>query len=374
MVEMTARTLTSTILTGMLLAGLTATSAGAQEAVTYVVRDIEVAAPDGPTVDVQLDDPDFGTDRTPMRVVHGPVYTWVVPRGDSLTVRDAAMILHHNAPLRPGPGSVFVRGWQSVPVARYDTVHMALERGDRDRVVAGAAAHHYRLRAVIRRHPEQDVTSRYAYTADLWVRPDLVHSWAPFGYGTRSLPRVAPRLREALDRRLGDLGLVARSILHVEYSRTGVSGPTRRTSAFEISGLQPADPPPSPGSVVDQSLIERLRAEVRSDPARSCLALGRGEIPEGVDVAEDVPFPVLAQVSEGCSSRELYFTMLKDRLDQDPAPVCSAAAEAEDPAALAEAVFTTPQRTAFMELLSATDRRRFHVELRRYCQQLQQTR
>lgn len=360
--------------TGALLAtlvGLCAAPATGQEAYTYIVRDVayDFAELDNPPGSGGLA---IGEDRTPLRVVQGAELTWVVPEGDSLTLEDAVLILSRNAPVRPGSGPVLVRGWDPAPAARYDTFDMALQRGDRDRSVAGRAAHHYRLQAVTRRAMGGDPDQHYEFTADLWIIPDVPHSWAPFGYGTRSLPRVVPRLRDRLDARLSELGLVGRAVIRTRYTmlRDGERDGSRRVDAFEISALERAETPPAPGPVVDRSVVEAIEERLTTRPSAVCAAVTTGEAPEALvgDVPADAVAAMLADLNDKCSSPELYFAMLEGRLRSDPDPVCAAAASAPDARGLAEAVFTEAQRSAFLELMDEGDRTRFHAELRRYCE------
>lgn len=357
----------------LIATGPAAAPASAQSAYTYVVREAGGAL-EGPGGEATSGHFDVEADRSPMRVVQGPELTWVVPEGDSLTMENAALILSRNVPVRPGPGPLMVRGWHRAPAARYDTFAMELVRGDRDREVAGRDGRHYQLRAAFRRSRTTEGTEqRYEYTADFWILPDLPHSWAPFGYGTRSLPRTAPRLRDELDDRLSELGLVARAVTRLDYALIRDGEPpdgSRHVRTFEISQLERTEAPPAPGPVVDRSVIEALEERVRTDPGPTCLAVARGEAPDGAmdGVPSEARTAILAGINDRCSSPEPYFTMLEDRLENDAGPVCAAATSAADAGALADAIFTKAERAAFLELLDETDRQRFHADLRRYCE------
>lgn len=364
-----ARTLAAVPLIA-LAAGVAGTPAAAQEALTYVVRDADMVPRPGGEGSSEID---FTADPDPMRVFQGPETTWVVPEGDTaLTRENATMILSRNAPVSPGPGDLMIRGWRPAEVASYDSFSVSLTRGDRDRDVAGQTARHYVLESYIQRTGAlAGNRQRYVFSADFWVIPGVPHSWAPFEFGTRSLPAVAPRLRDTLDARLGELGLVGRAVIRMDFSLLEdgeVAGRSEQLTAFEISGLEPAEPPRSPGPVVDRSVMTAVEQGLVEDPAPLCTAVARQEIPPSIgEVSEAARGTVLATINDACGSPELYFTMLEDQLEEDPDAVCARVAEAADPAALAESIFTERQGRAFMQLLTDADRTGFHAELRRYC-------
>lgn len=131
-----------------LLAGVAPVSGPAVDATTYLVRDSDqgVAWP-GARPEV-LPELDLSGDRAPLRVRQGQILTWIVPEGDSVTMRNAAMILDRNIPLRPGPGDIMVRGWQE-PTAPFGTFDLELARGSLDRLVAGRPARHHRVHATL---------------------------------------------------------------------------------------------------------------------------------------------------------------------------------------------------------------------------------
>lgn len=352
-------------------AALVAAPAVAQEAYTYQVRDAGGGFRMGGEAARELD---VSRDRNPMRVIQGPEFTWVVPEAgaDTLTRENAAMILSGNAPVRPGAGDLVVRGWRPARVARYDSFYVRFDRGDRDREVAGRTAHHYRLEAHIRRTSSVDGSDqRFEYDADFWVLPNVPHSWAPFGFGTQSLPALAPRLRDTLDARLAELGLVGRAVIHMDFAmlRDGedASG-SRQTTTFLVSDIARVDPPPAPGPTVDRSVMDRLEQRLLQDPGSTCVAAAEGHLPvDSQDVADAARPALLASISDGCSSPELYSGMLEGRLQEDPDALCEEIEAAEDPAALAEAVFTDTQRAAFMDFVTEADRIGFLGELRGYC-------
>ncbi|MGK7312405.1 MAG: hypothetical protein ACN0LA_09220 [Candidatus Longimicrobiales bacterium M2_2A_002] len=362
-----ARTLATTIL-ALLAVGLAGPPTAAQEAFTYLVRHASGAyrSGDGP---VELD---FSADRDPMRVVQGPEVTWVVPRGDSLTRENATMILSRNAPVSPGPGDLMIRGWRPAEVASWDSFSVALSRGGQDREVAGRTAHHYILESYIQRTGAvAGNEQRYEFDADLWILPDVPHSWAPFGFGTRSLPTLAPRLRDTLDERLGELGLVGRAIIRMDFTLLDDGRETdgsRQVTGFEIYEMERTDPPRSPGVVVDRSVMTAVEDGLLEDPAVLCAAVTSDQLPASLgDVPDAARGVIMATINDGCSSPELYFTMLEDQLQADPDGLCARVSGAEDAAALADSVFTVPQKKAFMEMLTEVDRIGFHGELRRYC-------
>lgn len=362
------RTLLVLLLIPLALLGV-ASPAHTQDALTYLIRDVDGgyrvggAAPDSF---------DFSADRDPLRVVQGPDITWVVHNGDHLTRENAVMILSRNVPVQPGPGGVVVRGWRPAHVEHYDSFFVSLTRGDRDQKVAGHTAHHYRLHSHIERTGEMGGPQRYDYDADLWVLPDLPHSWAPFGFGTQSLPALVPRLRDSLDVRLSQLGLVGRAVIHLDFAmiRDGQdAGGSEQTTAFEISGIQTTDAPPSPGAVVDRSILASLQDRILAHPATLCLAANQDRLPDALDAVSEAAKPaVLATIAQGCASPELYFQMLEERFKSDREATCRTIQTADDPAAMAEAIFTDEQRTAFMDFVSEADRIAFKGELERYCE------
>ncbi len=362
------RTLSRTLLALIaLLVG--AAPAVAQQAHSYIVRD----AGGGYRMGGEAPDSfDFSADRDPMRVVQGPEWTWVVHEGDSLTRDNAVMILNRGVPVSPGVGDVVVRGWRPARVASYDSFTVTFERGDADRQVAGHAAEHYRVRSFIQRTSTFGDVQRYTWDADLWVLPDLPHSWAPFGFGTQSLTALAPRLRDSLDVRLAERGLVGRAVIRMDFAmiRDGEeAGGSELTGAFQVFDIATADPPPAPGPAVDRSVMASLEQLILQEPATTCAAAAEGRVPDAVgDVPEAARGAVLSTITEGCRSPELYFGMLEDRLESEPEAVCQEITSADDPTALAEAVFTEGQRAAFMEFVPESDRIRFHGELRSYCE------
>ncbi|MFO7894896.1 MAG: hypothetical protein R6U63_14275 [Longimicrobiales bacterium] len=356
----------------LVVALLSASAAAAQEAYTYQVRDAGGGYRMGGEAPREFD---FSRDRSPVRVIQGPEFTWVVPEGrvDTLTRENAVMILSRNVPVRPGMGDVVVRGWRPARVARYDSFSVHFDRGDRDREVAGRTAHHYRLEAHIRRTSSVDGSDqRFEYDADFWVLPDVPHSWAPFGFGTQSLPVLAPRLRDTLNTRLGELGLVGHAVIHMDFAmfQDGEEADgSRQTTAFLVSDIERVDPPPAPGHAVDQSVMDHLEQRLLQDPAATCTAAAEGRLPADFDdVTDDARPALLAFITDGCRSPELYSGMLEDRLEEEPAALCEEIEAAEDPAALADAVFTETQRAAFMDFVTEADRIGFLGELRGYCQ------
>lgn len=360
------RTLATTTLA--LFAAGVALPAQAQEAFTYLVRTAGGAdrSGDGP---VELD---FSADRDPVRVVQGPEVTWVVPQGDSLTRRNATMILSRNAPVSPGPGDLMIRGWRPAEVASWDSFSVALRRGGEDREVAGRTAHHYILESYIQRTGAvAGNEQRYRFDGDLWLLPDVPHSWAPFGFGTQSLPTLAPRLRDVLDERLGELGLVGRAVIRMDFTLLEdgrENGGSRQVTGFEIDELERTDPPRSPGVVVDRSVMTAVEDGLLEDPAVLCSGVVDRELPESLGPVPDAARGIImATINDGCSSPELYFSMLEDQLEADPDALCARVSGAADAAALADSVFTPPQKKAFMEMLTEADRMGFHGELRRYC-------
>lgn len=363
-----ARSLATTALV-VSAACLTAPPATAQDAFTYLVRDASGPYRSGAESPTELD---VSADGDPMQVVQGPEITWVVPEGESLTLDNATMILSDNAPVSPGIADLMIRGWRPAEVASWDSFSVALTRGDRDREVAGRPARHYVLESYIQRTGAvAGNEQRYTFDADLWILPDVPHSWAPFGFGTQSLPALVPRLREALDERLGELGLVGRAVIRMDFALLDggrVTGGSEQTMAFEIFGLESTDPPRSPGIVIDRSVMTAVEDGLMEDPATMCTAVAAGELPAGLgDVPEAARGTVMATINDGCGSPELYFTMLESQLEADPDALCTKVAGATDAAALADSIFTAAQRKAFMEMLTAADQTGFHGELRRYC-------
>jgi hypothetical protein len=341
----------------------------AQEAYTYIVRD----AGGGYRVGGEAPDTfDFAQDRDPLRVIQGPEWTWVVHDGDALTRETAVMILDRGVPVSPGIGDLVVRGWRPSRVASYDSFAVAFERGDADRTVAGHSAEHYRLTAFIQRTGSFDDVQRYTWNADLWVLPDLPHSWAPFGFGTQSLPALAPRLRDSLDVRLDERGLVGRAVIRMDFAmiRDGEeAGGSEQVVAFQVSDIEATDPPPAAGPTVDRSVMTTLEEQVLQRPAAVCAAAADDRVPDALgDVPEGARPTILATINDGCGSPELYFGMLEDRLESDPDALCQRVTAAENPTALAEAVFTEAQRAAFLEFVNESERIGFHGELRRYCE------
>lgn len=351
-----------------LLAGTAPTDGQAGGAITYLVQDSDqgVAWPGArPEVAPELD---LSGDRSPLRVYQGPTLTWIVPEGDSVALRNAVMILDRNAPLRPGPDDIMVRGWQE-PTAPFDTFDLDLARGSLDRRVAGRPARHYRLHATLwNSGPGATVGQRLAFTAHFWVLVDVPHSWAPFGFGARALTSLAPAFRDALDRELADLGLVAMAVTRSEYTEDRDRAPSVRVQAFTITAIEASDPPPPVGPVIDHSVLTGLDRRVRRAPGATCTAVAAGELPDEVrGVEEGARRAVLARVNDRCGSPELWFGLVEDRLRAEPADFCARVAAARDPADLAEAVFTAAQQSAFSEFLTDVDRQRFHADLQRFC-------
>ena len=343
-----------------------ATPAAAQAAWSYTVRDVDV---DGLA---EARDLDVDTDRNPMRVVQGPDVAWVVPRGRELTREHAAMILHDDAPVNAGTGDLLVRGWERTDAARRDGFSMTLERGDEDRQVAGRAAEHHVLRARVERTGSLDGSrQRYDIEADFWILPGLPHGWAPFGAGSRSLPALLPRLRDALGERLDELGLVGRAVIRLELTMQENDGPptrSARTTVFEVSDIARAERPPAPGPVVDRSVLESVERTLIEDPGPLCRSIADGELPASIDIAhEPARGPLRAHVSAACGSPELYFTMVEEDLEADPDAVCRKVDAAGSPRELAGALLTEAQRTAFLELLPDHEQTGFQHEMERYC-------
>ncbi|MFW5946874.1 MAG: hypothetical protein ACOCUW_00165, partial [Gemmatimonadota bacterium] len=221
----------------LLSAGLVsvAGAASAQAAYSYVVRPLEASS---------------SGDRVPLRVVQGPEVTWVVPEGGPLTLASAVAVLRDNAPVVAGPGSLLVRGWERAPAAAYDTLSVELIRGVRDRPLAGRTADHYVLRALVeRRDSPGGLPRRHRVTADFWILSDVPFTWAPFA-ASGWLPRRFPHLREELEPRLSELGLVGRAEIRVEESLLLGGQPLggdREAAAFEVSDLRRMEAPPVPG-------------------------------------------------------------------------------------------------------------------------------
>ncbi len=352
-----ARHVTTLILAAAATGSLPGTGR-AQAAMTYVVRDAQRGvAWTGAAGAAAID---LSGDRNPMRVTQGNTLTWVVPLdADETPTPRTAVVLHHNVPVRPETGGLMVRGWPSDRAARYDTFDLELARGAHDREVAGRTARHYEVRAVVARTGPDGGMGRFDYAAHLWVLPDLPHSWAPFGFGARSVTGLLPRLRDELGDRLSDLGLVAGAVIRIRYAQEG-KPPVERVRAFEVSNLELAEPPPGVGPVIDRAVLDRLDRRTLEEPGAVCPAVARGELPPGApELAGDAAAAVRGRIADRCTSPELYFGVLEDRLRSDPAALCARVRAA--------AVFPRAQRSAFLEFLTEADRRTFHGELRQYC-------
>ena len=362
-----AAALTSSVLAGGAAAPV---PTAAQAGWSYTVRDADATRtrPGAEAADL-----DVATDRNPMHVVQGPEFTWVVPEGRALTRENAAMILYDNVPVNAGTGDLLVRGWRPVRVARHDSFSVTLGRGDDDREVAGRAADHYVLRAHVDRIGSVDGTrQRYDVVAELWILPDLPHSWAPFGVGTWSLPAQMPRLRDVLDPRLAELGLVGRAVIRLDLGVGDADGSpsttSTRASVFEVFDLTRTERPPVPGPVIDRTVLTSVEETLMRSPAGLCRSIAHGELPSSIHIAhEPARGPLEAHVNAACGSPELYFAMIEDELEADPGALCRKVDGAGNPRELAEAIFNEAQRTAFLQVLPPTERTGFHAELQRFC-------
>lgn len=100
-------------------------------------------------------------------------------------------------------------GWTSYgKTIEYQVFDLEIERGEKDRPIAGQTASHYRLNAAIVSKDERAmVATRQTLNSDLWV-----HAGKPFGFAPFAIQGMYgdPRLSAALLERLGDLGMVVR--------------------------------------------------------------------------------------------------------------------------------------------------------------------
>lgn len=344
----------------------------AQEAYTYTVRDggggygIGAGAGDAvPELDLY--------DGRAVRVVQGPELTWVVEEGDPFTVRDAEFVLHHNVPVMEGSGALLLRGWRPARIERYDTFAVSLTRGGRDRDVAGRTAHHYVMRALVERvGPYDEAGQRFRLEGHFWIIPEVPFTWAPFGLGARSLPILLPRLRDELEPRLGELGLVARAVTRTEFTmlRDGLApAGSEQVSGFEIFGLERTHAPPAPGPIVDRSIVDAAQRLAVSHPGRVCEGAADGELPAimRARIDEDLWGPLIGFIDSACGSLPLYLAILEARFDGDEEGLCRAVRESRSPNHLARAVYDDEQRAAFMQRLGPDARREFLERLRGLC-------
>lgn len=353
---------------------------GAQDPVQYTVRDVQ-GGYTWPSDDAAaLPDLDFSSDRQPMTVLHDADLALLLPQGQAATVENAALILHDNDLLVPGAGSLLVRGWRHDPAERYETLEVELERGDRDREVAGRSAEHYELRARIHRdrsriyrdQPDAEQEEQYEVISHLWILPDLPFSWAPFGFGTQTIPALMPGLREELEPQLAELGLVGRAIHKVDYRlirEDASAGGSTQLTGFEVSGIEPSEPPTIDRAIVDRELMAAVESRLMNAPAGVCAAVAEGEIPDlGVAIDDDVRAPLVDFLRGGCASPELYFGMMEEQFESDPEGVCETVLDAAGPDELASSLLTEAQADAFRTSLSGEQREAFHGELRGYCE------
>lgn len=251
----------------------------AQDAYTYLVRPEPIAEHEALET------------RPPLRVIHGPEVTWLLADGRSATLESARLLLHGNAPVTHGPGSLLVRGWPESASDGPDSVSFELVRGDQDREVAGRMAiHYYLLARVIRRewvpaavdglerHPER----RYRVTAELWLIPGLPFTWAPFASRPESLPALLPGLRDDVEKRLEDLGMVARAVTRISLEPSGDNGGhpgDERLSGFEVSNIQPTRALPAPGPIVERATADALVRLLRDHRRTVCASASHGDLP-----------------------------------------------------------------------------------------------
>lgn len=329
--------------------------------------------------------PDVSADRTPTEVIQAPGVTLVGPLGEELTWESAHLRLVDNTPVRDGPGGTLVGSWPDPgDDVSYGPVVVEVRRGDRDAAVAGREATHYVLEAeLLRRQPGRD--HHYRITSELWVLEDLPFTWAPFGRYTTSLPSYDPRLREAMEKELERLGLVARAVTTVDFElldeddTPGDPSNAGSTSvkAFEISNLTRAPAPERPaGPVVAAEFMDRLGRAVMADPAGTCARATAGEMLEVI--REGVPSShreaVLSEVAARCErdAADLYTEVLLARVEEagEWGPLCAEVTFGEGPEAFARSAFRDEATSeGFLRMVSETEQEELMATIEAACEE-----
>lgn len=367
----------------------TAPSAAAQE--TGEALRYELRTADGPATQAltpgateEPDVPDVSADRTPTEVIQAPGVTLVGPLGEELTWESSHLRMVDNAPVREGPGGTLVERWpEPRGEVTYGPVMVQTRRGGRDAAVAGREATHYVLEAeLLRRHPGRD--HHYRITSELWVLEDLPFTWAPFGTGSTSLPSYDPRLREAMERELERLGLVARAVTTVDFEllddedTPGDPSNAGSTSvkAFEIANITRVPAPERPAApVLSGGFVDRLERAMMTDPAGTCARATAGEMLEVV--REGVPSShreaVLSQVATGCEKApgELFLGVLEARVEEEGewGPLCAGITFDEGSEAFARSAFPDGETAdGFLRMLSEVEQREMMAMIEPVCE------
>lgn len=371
----------------LLLTGLSVDAAAAQEGEAYRY---ELRNAGGPAVQALTEGaeekppvPDVSGDRTPQQVLQGPGITLVGPLGEELTWESAQTRLMDNARVMSGgAGGTLIKSWPELRVeVDYETLRVDVRRGNDDATVAGRDAKHYVMEAeLLRRHPEGRKDQRFLITSQLWVLEDLPFSWAPFGVLSDALPSYDSRLRAAMEEELAELGLVARAVTTVGFEVLGPddapgdpsNGGSTQVKAFEIANISRTSAPVGPDApVVTKAFTRRLERALTQRPAEMCGQLVAGEIPDVIrkGIPEADRAGVVSSLAAHCEEDPsgLFFGLLEPIYTEDPEAFCQAVSSAEDPDALARAIFTDVQARGFDEMLSPEEKEEFAAKVRPAC-------
>lgn len=174
-------------------------------------------------------------------------------------------------------------GWTTYGKAvDYQVFEIAIERGEKDRSIAGQTARHYRLNATIVSKDERSmVPVRQTLQSDLWVHEDKPFGFAPFAtqgmYGD-------PRLSAALLERLGELGLVVRvesrhTRQPIDENGEPLRDPREDGHVAWVSDLERAQVPVIDLPRVDPATFRELRRLSREQAGPICDAVESGDVP-----------------------------------------------------------------------------------------------
>ncbi|MGM0516087.1 MAG: hypothetical protein ACQER6_00640 [Pseudomonadota bacterium] len=174
-------------------------------------------------------------------------------------------------------------GWTSYGKAiDYEVFDVEIERGEKDRPIAGSTASHYRLNAsVVSKDERSMVPTRQTLESDLWVHEDKPFGFAPFAtQGMYGDPRLSAALRE----RLGDLGLVVRvesrhTSQPIDENGEPLRDPREDGHVAWVSDLEPAPVPQIDLPRIDPTTFRELRRISREQSDSICKTVDAGKTP-----------------------------------------------------------------------------------------------
>ena len=175
-------------------------------------------------------------------------------------------------------------GWTTYGKAiDYQLFDIEIERGEKDRSIAGQTSSHYRLNATILSKDERSmVPVRQTLKSDLWLHEDKPFGFAPFAtqgmYGD-------PRLSAALLERLGDLGLVVRvesrhSSQPIDENGEPLRDPREDGHVAWVRDLRAAPIPTIDVPRVAPATFRELRRLSREQAGAICDTVEAGDVPE----------------------------------------------------------------------------------------------